>query len=234
MPVTIGSDLDDVLVTTSAGVTITGNIVVEGTLPLPSPGQVTPLRVTATFGDPEASVGEPNAQPATVSPDMTFTVKGLSGAVLLRAFGLQQAIVKNVQLGAEDITDTPHEFKPGDRVTIVLTTQGSTLEGMVTDAAGKPVTDAGLILFSDDKSAWRSNSVHTRRGGTQATGRYRMPGLLPGRYYLVAVPRERLNGLTIGADPSVFELLSKEATTVVIGQDEQRTVDLKVSGGGEI
>jgi hypothetical protein len=165
---------------------------------------------------------------------MTFTVKGLSGAVLLRAFGLQQAIVKNVQLGAEDITDTPHEFKPGDRVTIVLTTQGSTLEGMVTDAAGKPVTDAGLILFSDDKSAWRSNSVHTRRGGTQATGRYRMPGLLPGRYYLVAVPRERLNGLTIGADPSVFELLSKEATTVVIGQDEQRTVDLKVSGGGEI
>ena len=56
--------------------------------------------------------------------------------------------------------------------------------------------------------------------------------VLPGRYFLIALPRDRVSGLTIGSDPSVFEALSKEATTVVIGADEQRQVDVKVSPGG--
>ena len=34
------------------------------------------------------------------------------------------------------------------------------------------------------------------------------------------------------SDPSVFEALSKEAVTLVVGEDEQRQVDLKLAGGG--
>jgi len=232
LPISIAADLDDVLLTTSPGATITGNVVFEGNPPQGANGQPAVLRINASPGDPESMIGAPTPPPALVGPDMTFTLKGLSGEFLLRG-GTQQATLKSVQIGGQDITDTPREFKAGDRVTIVLTTQTSTLEGTVTDAAGKPVTDAGLVLFSDDKSASRSNSVHTRRGGADATGHFRMQGLLPGRYYVIAIPRERLNGLALGMDATVFEALSKEATTVVIGQDEQRQVDIKISGGGQ-
>jgi hypothetical protein len=190
------------------------------------------LRVSVAFGDPEGSLGQPTPPPAQVSPDMTFTLKGLSGPVLLRAFGLAQTYVKTVQIGAEDISDTPHEFKSGDRVTIVLTTQASTLEGNVTDATGKPVSDATLLLFSDDKSAWRMNALRTRRSGTDTNGHFRMPGLLSGRYYLIALPRDRMNALGAGTDSGVFETLSKEAVTLVMGEQEQRVVDVKVSTGG--
>jgi hypothetical protein len=53
---------------------------------------------------------------------------------------------------------------------------------------------------------------------------------MPGRYFIAAVPRERLNG---PFDAALFEQLSKEATTIVVGEDETRQADLKlISGGG--
>jgi protocatechuate 3,4-dioxygenase beta subunit len=231
LPLAINADVDDVLLTTSSGATITGTIVFESGPPQLPPGQQSfQMRVSGTAGDPEGMLGAPTPQPALVTPDFTFTMKGLSGELLLRS-SAPGNYLKSVQLGAEDITDSPREFKTGDRVTLVLTSRASTLEGNVTDVAGKPVTDAGLVVFSDDKTAWRSNSIKTRRSGTDAAGHYRMLGLLPGRYFLLALPRERLNFLQLGMDPSVFEALSKEATTLVIGEDEQRQADLKVSAG---
>jgi hypothetical protein len=143
--------------------------------------------------------------------------------------------LKAVMLGGEDITDSPREFKTGDKVTMILTSRASTLEGNVTDAKGQPSTDASLILFSEDKAAWRMNSLKTRRSGVDPTGHYRLTGLIPGRYLIAAVPRDRLNIPLAGADAAFFEQMSKEATSLVVGEDEQRQVDLKVvaaPGGG--
>jgi hypothetical protein len=58
---------------------------------------------------------------------------------------------------------------------------------------------------------------------------------MPGRYFIAAVPRDRMNGLTPGTDATFFEQMSKDSTAVVIGEDEQRQVDLKVavSPGGD-
>ena len=138
-------------------------------------------------------------------------------------------------LGAEDITDTPREFKNGDRVTVVMTSRISTVEGNVTDEKGAPVTDAGIIIFSDDKGSWRYNSVRTKRGGTDSTGHFKVMGLLPGRYYAIAAPRERLNISSMNQDTPFFEQLAKDATTFIVGEDETRQVDLKfvppASGG---
>jgi hypothetical protein len=232
LPISINADVDDVLVTTSPGVTITGNVVFENGAPELAPGQkAMPIRVTATQGDPAGSIGAPLPPPALVNPDFTFTMKGMSGEFLLRA-GAPNNYLKSVQVGGQDITDTPHEFKAGDRVTLVLTSRASTLDGTVTDADGKPTNEAAVILFSDDKAAWRANSIQTRRSGTDANGTFHITGLLPGRYYLLALSRERMNGLTLGTDPSVFEALAREATTVALGENEQRQVDLKVSAGG--
>ena len=113
-----------------------------------------------------------------------------------------------------------------------MTTQASTVEGTVTDDTGGPVNSASLLLFSDDKTMWRLNSIHTRRGGVDVTGHFKMQGILPGRYLLIALPPERMGVLNTGSvDPSVFEQFSKEATSVSVGENEQRQVDLRLSVG---
>ena len=231
IPITLTSDLDNLLVTTSPGVTITGQIVYDSGPPqLAANQQSTPLRVTAQFADNDGMGMIPSPPPAVVGPELTFTLKGLMGEYLIRGNGPGQYLKAVLLGGADDIIDTPHEFKQGDRVTLIMSTRSSTLEGNVTDAKGAPVTDAAIMMFSEDKAAWRTNSIRTRRSGTDQNGHYRIPGLLPGRYFIVATTRERMN--IPSPDAAFFEELSKDATSIVIGEDEQRQADLKASTGG--
>ena len=51
---------------------------------------------------------------------------------------------------------------------------------------------------------------------------------MPGRYVIAAVPRDRLGVPSMAVDLAFFEELSKEATPLVLGEDDQRKVDLKV------
>jgi hypothetical protein len=232
VPLSLNSDVDDMLVTTRPGTTITGQVVYDGLLPTPVNGQAqTTPRVFAQFADSQNSGGLPAPPPVSVSSDLTFTMKSLMGEFLLRATGTDLHL-KAVQLGGEDITDTPREFKQGDSVTIVMTTRGSTIEGNVTDDQGQPVNAASLLIFSDDKSLWRTNSIRTRRGSADLTGHFTLQGLLAGHYYLIALPQERASALNFGSvDPSVFEQFAKEATAVTVGEDEQRQVDLRIATG---
>jgi hypothetical protein len=233
VPISLTNDVDDLLVTTSPGATITGQIVYESGPPaaLPSGAPAPPPRINATSPDPQNFGGLPTPQGVQASADLTFTMKGFMGEYMIRANGGNQ-YMKSVQLNGQDITDTPREFKDGDKITIVMTTRASTIEGTVSDDKGQPANAGTLLLFSEDKSGWRTNSVRTRRSGVDIAGHFRMQGLLPGRYLLIALPQERANALNFGSpDPSVFEQFAKEATSITVAEDEQRQVDLKISSG---
>ena len=232
MPLTVASDLEGLLVMLSPGATISGQVVFEqGPPQLPAGQQSFQMRVNATGGDLESNMGMTPPQAATVTPDLTFTMRGLHSELVLRTGG-PGMYLKSVTVGGRDITDTPHEFKTGDHVTLTMTTKASSLEGNVTDAAGKPAPETAILVFADDKSSWRFNSIRTRRGFTDQTGKYRVTGLLAGRYYVVATPRDRLTLPSSAFDAAFFEQLAKEATAFVVGDDEQRQVDVKLSTGG--
>ena len=182
----------------------------------------------ATPGNVDEMSGLQPPQPATMKPDQTFTMKGLMGELMLRATG-QDNYVKSVTVGNEDITDSAREFKANDRVTITMTTRVSTVEGNVTDATGAASTDAGIILFSEDKASWRFNSTRTRRANVDPTGHFRITGLMPGRYVIAAVPRDRFGVPSSAVNLAFFEELAKDATPLVLGEDDQRKVNLKVA-----
>lgn len=131
-------------------------------------------------------------EPAPVQADLKFTLSGLMGEVLLRTGG-PSMYLKQVLLGAEDVTDAPHEFKDKDRVTIVLTSRTSTLDGTVTDTKGEPITEPiAVLMFPEDKARWRTTSTAVHRATTDDKGRFRMRFLFPGRYYILAAERGRL------------------------------------------
>jgi hypothetical protein len=223
VPLTVSADLDNVMVTTAASATITGQIVIEPASPAPRGV----LRVMAASADQEGTMGMRQPQPGIVGPDLTFKMRGLFGRYLLRTFA-PNLYVKSVAVGAEDITNSPREFKPDDRVVITLTSRASTLEGTVTGANGPATADTAVVAFSEDRESWRRSSTRTGRTVVDAEGHFRIPGLMPGRYLIVALPREQLNFFPGDDEENFFERLSKTAVPVVLGEDDHRKVDLRV------
>jgi len=225
VPISVaGADVDNLLIMTSLGVTITGQVVFEQGLP----ASAGPMRVMAIPLNPNDSSGVMSPDPAIVAADGTFTLKGLMGEYGLRT-GAPNQFIKSVTVNGEDVTDVSREFKTGERATITLTSRVSTVEGNVTDTRDMQLAEAGIILFSEDKASWRVNSIWTKRAGFDPKGHYRITGLMPGRYYIAAMPRQRLD-ISRGGDneSGFFEQLTKEATLVVVGADDQRTVDLRL------
>jgi len=223
----VATDVDNIMVVTSLGTTITGQIVFEAGPPTGNVGTPGQMRVSAIVSSMNDGAGVPSPPAGTVTPDYRFTLKGLMGEYLLRT-GVANQFMKSVTVNGEDVTDVPHEFKANDRVTITMTTRVATVEGDVTEMRDVPLAEAGIFLFSEDKAAWRMSSISTRRGPLDSKGHFRLPGLLPGRYYIAAIPRQRLMLPGGDTDAAFFEQLAKEATSIVVGADEQRTVDLRL------
>jgi hypothetical protein len=229
VPVSVGNaDVDNLTVVTSLGVTVTGQVVFEQGPPTPPASGANTMRVFAVAMNPEDSAGVPSPEPAIIGADGSFTLKGLMGEYGIRT-GMTNQYIKSVTVNGQDMTDVAHEFKSSDRVTITVTSRVSTVEGTVTDLRDAQVADVGIILFSEDRAAWRFNSFWTRRTGLEPNGHFRVTGLMPGRYYIAAVSRQRL-ALPGGSDATAFfEQLAKEATSVLVGVDDQRTVDLRLT-----
>lgn len=226
VPISVtGPDLD-VPVVTAPGATITGRIVFD---PEPDvPPAAGSVRASVTIGNPDPSCEASATASPVIGSDLTVTFHDLMCAYLVRATGPAGAALKTVTLGTgEVITDTPTRFANGDRVTILLSSRTSTIEGRVVDERGTPVAGAGVLTFGQDRSTWISAGSGVRRATSGADGRFRITGLFAGSYYILAAPGERLSALP-GFGAGFFEDLSRDATLVEVGDADHRTIELKV------
>jgi hypothetical protein len=222
VPVEVGNaDVENVLITTRPGATVTGRIVFDAALPegrRPSVFVQNPARRQFT-GSPMVEVKED-----------AFTLKNVFTPILLRgSIGGPGWGLKAVLLRGRDITDEPTTFteKDSGHLQVVFTAAAPSLEGAVTDDAGKPVTEATILLFGEDSSTWGPHSSFFRRVGLDKEGRYKLVGLREGRYFAVAVPREfGMNTNMEQPTREFLESLSKVATRVLLNAGETRTVDL--------
>jgi hypothetical protein len=227
----VDADIENVIIPMKATVNLTGRVVFDTAVP---PALSSTIQAMAV--DPK-DPSEPAHLPprmATVGADLTFTLRRLAGELLLRSSGslMPGWYLKAVLLGDRDITDVPTEFTADDsgRVRVVLTNRASELSGNVTDDKGEPVKFCNVVLFSEDRAAWFASSSRVRSNFPQG-GRYNMKGLKPGRYYVIALPSERrINEHTM--DAATLEALVREATALVLGDDEPRVVDLKLAAAG--
>jgi hypothetical protein len=231
----VDADVEDAIVSMKPTSSLTGRVVFEGGVP---PVLAADALTIATEAKDRSIDTQLFLRPSAVAPDLTFTLHRLAGELLLRLNGraMDNWALKAVLLGNQDITDLPTEFRAEDsnRLQVVLTTRASHLSGGVTNDKGEPVR-CTVVLFGEDKASWFKSSVRFRMLWTDRDGRFNIKGLRPGRYYLVAVPPERSFNSQTTLDAAAFEALAKDATALVLGEDEQRVVDLKIatnSGGG--
>jgi len=150
------------------------------------------------------------------------------GRNMIRATVRQQDswVMTGVTRDGMDVTDAVVDFGRGDVSGIEITFKqiGASLSGTVTEG-NRPVPGQSVVVFAADpqKLAWVSRFItHTE---TDGQGRYRVTGLVPGEYFVVAVPP--LTGFT-WLDPEYLRKVAGQATPVTFLDKDARTVVLRL------
>ena len=208
----------DVTVMTQPGIGLAGRVTfAEG----PPAG---PLPLKIAFRRPD---GGPDIA-ATTDDQWRFFGSDVFGSLLVRVPSLPRGwVVKAVTLGGADITDVPTVFtrEHDGQLQIVLSSRPSTLEGAVRGEGPGAPPEAIVYVFSEDRASWHVSSPRTVHSDAGEDGRFIVSGLAGGRYLAVAIAREGFRR-PANPGPAFFELLAREATPFVIGDDERRTLDL--------
>ena len=160
-----------------------------------------------------------------VGPDGRFTITGVPpGRYVLRAGGR----LKSSMIAGQDTLDFPFEFTGERDVTdamLTLTDTVSELTGTLTDSAGKPAVDYGIIVAASDSRYWVPGSRRIAMTKPGVDGRYFIGALPPGAYQIAAV-----FDLEPGAqyDPEFLRSVARASVSVVIGEGAKVTQDLRV------
>ncbi|HEV3139456.1 MAG TPA: carboxypeptidase regulatory-like domain-containing protein, partial [Vicinamibacterales bacterium] len=188
-PVSVnGQDLESVTVQLAVGATLTGTIVFPpGGASLPDPTQV---RVMAPPIDPDTLGGpQPNGR---VDKDARFTLQGVpAGEHLIRANGNTRGwTLRSVTIGGRDVTDTPIAVRSGQAIgdiVITFTDKVTEINGTLSNGQNAPASDYTVLAFPTDATMWRAQSRQIQTTRPDQTGQFRIRGLPPGDYFLVAV-----------------------------------------------
>jgi hypothetical protein len=231
-----GQNVDGVTLILQPGVTLSGNITVESS-GTPAPADYSVFRVDVPEVDPLPGGGTGRGGPfggrEGVQKNGSFSVGNLQpGPHYVRvtgggAQGGGQWTLKSVTVGGADVADVPFELKPGqnvDNVTVVLTDRATDLSGTVRDAQGAGAGGLTVIAFASESQYWRAQSRRISTSRTGASGAYRIRGLPPGDYYVIAVDDVQQGEWF---DPAYLDGVKDKATHVTLNEGATKTLDLR-------
>ena len=233
-PVSVDGEDVSLTVRTSPGSTARGRVILEGADV--SALATRELRVQAMpvgefmnmfFGPPGRGL---------VERDLTFEVVGLRGSQTLSIPMLPEGWwVKDVRLGGQSIFEG-HDFGSGrafSGLEIVVSGRPTGLTGSVTAPTGGNASDYAVVLFPESEERWERNGpgqMGARAVRPGLDGTFRMPGLRPGSYYVLAVPAEQADMQAL-AEPEQLRTLVGRARTVEIEDGVMAQITLTLVEG---
>ena len=194
VPITAGGqDITDLIITTTPGATISGQVTFEG-----AGSADTTLRVSASSPDPGGPdpCGFTTTRRAWSTTREGFRFEGCTGRAMFNVFpvapmsGAPRWFVKSVTFNGENITDVPLDVSAvtdGSTLEIVMTDKQTTLSGTVRDGRGLPVVDYTVAIFPDQLREGAMPGRYTRVVRPDQQGRFETRGLPPGNYLAAAV-----------------------------------------------
>lgn len=228
MDLVVGAeDVAGVTLVTAPGAVVTGLVVSDTGEPFDFPAQQ--LQVAARAASPDAQ-GPGGGGAGRVGTNWTFELRGLTDARLFRVNPPQGWTLKSVALNGQDITDVPTELPPGQSVAgmqIVLTKKTTTLSGVVSDAAGRSLLDATVVVFPANEQLWTFQSRFIKAARPDQEGTYRVAGLPALEDYLIVA----VQGLEDGqaGDPEFLAAVKEAAAKFTLADGETKAVDVKLS-----
>jgi len=157
-----------------------------------------------------------------VALDWTFQIPGLSSAGVIRTGEFMGWSLARVVVQGRDITDVLYDPQSGDLdgIEVVLTRRVGGITGTVSDRGIDPVA---VVVFGADGDSWPYLSRTFRAVPPSLSGAFTVPGLLPGRYFAVAVR----SGVPRSSEEALRALRSV-ATPVVVSEGVDTAIKLSI------
>jgi hypothetical protein len=222
------SDIDGLLVTMTAGSSISGEVIFDSaSASRPSPGD---FGLTVVPADLDMA---PSSWPtAGADEQWRFLLTGVSGSRRLVPTRLPDGwVVKEVRAGGAAIDDRPLLFGRDNQsvtdVEVVLTDRPSEVVGRLTDSRGQGVGGVWVAMFSPERDHWYPFSSYVRRIQTRDDGTFVLTGLPPGGYYVAAVAPQPEGDEASWQAPWVLEAATSGATFVTVNEGQRASVSLR-------
>jgi hypothetical protein len=243
-----GEDISDLTLVLRPGLTVSGQVVYDGTTLSPPEGPVSQaFRLIPADADPGAPpIGMITDARIGVGADGRFSATGIApgryrlvtpasflGAVV-GASAVASAggwVLQSATARGRDIADGVLDVTDGESVSdavVTFTDRPTALSGQVFDQAGRVTADFPIVIFSSDRTTWVPASRRIQIVRPATDGRFRAVGLPAGEYYVAAVTVIEPDQAT---DPAFLEQLAAVSFTLAIAEGEQKTQDLKLGGG---
>jgi hypothetical protein len=222
-----GEDISDLQLVTSKPLSVSGRLIVDAAAAQPLP----PGLFVNAFPFEGGPAGPSFNSPGRVADDFTFTLKTGAGRSRITLGNMPPGwSLRAIRFNGADVIDTGVELKPNENVRgieIELTNKTSTVTGLATTGRGDASKDYTAVAFPQDTERWKlTNSRYIRTGRPDQDGRFKISGLPPGEYFLVAVGSLEPGEAT---DPEFLERVHTKATRFSLSEGETKSIDLKLN-----
>ncbi len=220
----VGEDLSGVVVVVTPGATLAGTIAFQGSSA--GPPDPTQVRVTAQSADPTfgATVN------ARVDKDGRFTLTGIPpGETWIRAQTPRGWALKSVVVDGREMIDTPLDVRTGQKLTgasLVFSDRQTEVNGTLSDAQGRPLTEYTILAFPTDSALWRPQARQITTARPDQNGRFQIRGLPPGDYFLAAIDPQQPGEWFV---PAFLEQQTADASRLTLSEGATRTQDLRLN-----
>jgi hypothetical protein len=224
-----GVDIDNITLVTSAGWSVSGQVVDDhGEVPnIPRDRIRIAARPVNGDSDPRGVVGNPDS--GRVKDDWTFAVSSVFGPARIRVTLPDGWMVKSVLHDGRDVADTVIDMKSGEElsgVQVIVTNKVTTVTGQLSDDKGAPITDGTVIVFAGDAEKWSEDSRFVRSARPDQQGQYQIKGLPAGEYLAVAMDYVQ-DGMW--NDPEYLDSIRRYAEKFTLIDGTSQAVALKLA-----
>jgi hypothetical protein len=222
-----GDDLTGIRLTASKPSIVTGRVIVDRAAAQSLRPASVRLGLQPVQMDMMMMGGTP---PGAVNEDLTFEMKAQPGTFRVTLFGQMPGwSIRSVRYRGTDVTDSGMEFRPNEDVTdieVELTNRVTDVSGVVTNAKGEALKDYSVVVFPQDRDKWTPSSRYMRTARPDQDGRYKVNGLPPGDYRVIALDYLDQNEWN---SPEFLDGVRSKATTFSVNEGESKSVDLKIT-----
>jgi len=215
------SNVNNTSVTIGLGYELTGSIKSDGAQTGYKGMGITlrPTQLSNTF------MGTPSG---TINDDGTFKLTVIDpGTYLVSVQPLKPgSFVKSIKTGERDLPDFMLDLSrtPSAPLTINLAANAPEISGLVTNAEGKPVVGATVVLIPDQEKR-RNFAQWYKFAPTDQLGHYNIKGIDPGKYKLLAWEDIDQDAWM---DPDLIRPLEDKAKTITFKEGAREAVNLNI------
>ena len=219
-----GDDINDVQLVAAKPSTATGRILMD-----PAAASTIPQGLMLFPMPMEPGVMPMGIAPTRISDDGSFELKAAPGRTRINMGGAPGWTLRSIRLNGIDVTDAGFDFKPNEDISgieIEITNKVTAISGLVTNSRGETVKDYTAIAFAQDREKWKITGRYQSIGRPDQDGRFKMGGLTPSDYYIIALDKIDPNQIN---DPDFLDSIKVRATAITLREGDTRTIDLKIA-----